>query len=696
MQDWRAVWSRLNSGQHVVLRQPGRFPEPDPHELQLVVVHCEEFELPRGALDEARRCLDGVFGASPYPLVDTAANRLRAGLRRHLLGEARESVDVTRYFEALDRCPAPGEPRLALLLRDIDRADRSSIELLIQLFSGPRQPKLPLLLSFDSAQPHGPAGLLLDKLRRVLAPEAFFWQAPAAAAPSGETLSGALPQNWLSLRPSVRGLLRASATIGERFESETLAQLFEVDELTVLAALQEAIDQGLAIEDRGHGVFRLEPALAKTLCVGTMPSLARAWHEQLARLFGGPPTPQPETTLSTASVEAPTPAKSQTATAAETEIDESRATANDGMAAQEVDRAAAPAAAAVTEVRPVALEDEQQWVGAAPRELVQPVDPRHEDWWRRLEAELLELRGHSAPLREDSRAVSQPRAANHAEAAGLWEAATEQHLAAAERAALAGAHPQALEYATRALAAAERIRDRERSRRTRAHALLLIGRSRWQSRGPSETFSLSAALEPLAQCRTLLTESDPAELRAELGLALANVQYDLGTPEALLQALKELTLASQLLLDAGQPLEAARLLNDEAAICVKLGDPVRANYLLTRSRDVFSRVAGSYPQARLELAETEHLLAHLLFHVVARPGRERDALQLGIQHALVAEEVYLDEHPRELGRVWEILGRLELRLGNLDAASRRLEDARQLQQQLGDSIGLARSTAALA
>jgi hypothetical protein len=351
----------------------------------------------------------------------------------------------------------------------------------------------------------------------------------------------------------------------------------------------------------------------------------------------------------------------------------------------------------VADVPPKTLQDAPPWVDATPRETEQPVDPRREDWWRRLESNLLEARSHSALLPEPARAVSEPRAAGHAEAAELWDRAAEQRLAAAESAALAGAHLQALEHASRALAAAERIRDRERSRPLRALALLLIGRSRWQSRGPGESFSLAAALEALAQCRALLTENDPAVLRADLGISIANVQYDLGTPEALQQALTELTRASQLLLDAGQPLEAARLLNDEAAVCVKLGDPVRANYLLTRSRDVFSRVAGSYPEARTELAETEHLLARLLFHAVARPGRERDALQLGIQHGLVAEEVYREsQHPRELGRVWETLGRLELRLGHLDAATQKLEDARQLQQQLGDSIGLARSTAALA
>jgi len=176
---------------------------------------------------------------------------------------------------------------------------------------------------------------------------------------------------------------------------------------------------------------------------------------------------------------------------------------------------------------------------------------------------------------------------------------------------------------------------------------------------------------------------------------LANVQYDIGTPEALEGALQELTRAGQLLLAAGQPLDAACLLNDEAAIWVKIGDLVRANHLLSRSREVFSRVAGSYPNARLELLETEHLLARLLLHAPPRPGRERDALQLGIEHGRAAEEGYRElNERRQLGRVWETLGRLELRLDHLDVAAQLLDDARQLQRQLGDGVGLARSSGA--
>ena len=229
----------------------------------------------------------------------------------------------------------------------------------------------------------------------------------------------------------------------------------------------------------------------------------------------------------------------------------------------------------------------------------------------------------------------------------------------------------------------------------RARAALVIGRSRWLSPNPAQS-SLELALEPLLEASELTRRGAPAELRAEIASLIANVCYDIGTPDALERALIELTQASQILLDAGRPLDAARLLNDEAAVWVKIGDFVRANHLLSRSREVFGKVSSSYPPARVELLETEHLLARLVLHAPARPGRERDALQLGLEHALAAEEGYRDlDDARNLARVWETIGRLELRRGRPDEAIARLEAAQQQQRRIGDAIGLARSSGAL-
>jgi hypothetical protein len=40
------------------------------------------------------------------------------------------------------------------------------------------------------------------------------------------------------------------------------------------------------------------------------------------------------------------------------------------------------------------------------------------------------------------------------------------------------------------------------------------------------------------------------------------------------------------LLNAGASLLATRLLNEQAAVYVRLGDPVRASHLLTKSREL--------------------------------------------------------------------------------------------------------------
>jgi hypothetical protein len=372
--------------------------------------------------------------------------------------------------------------------------------------------------------------------------------------------------------------------------------------------------------------------------------------------------------------------------------------------------AAAPAAADP----PTGSPEPEEWFEGQEASTAR-VDPRTEPWWERLTNELAAARARangaesvaatnsslprapSPPAAPPSlRSPNEQRSAAHAEAAGRWETACEQHLAAAQRASLSGEHALALDLATRVLLIAERLDDPERRRQLTLMALLLLGRSRWQHQGSSEDTSLQAALDPLIQCRALTLERDPPQFRAELASLIANIQYDVGTPAALELALLELTRASDLLLKAGQPLDAARLLNDEAAVWVKIGDPVRANHLLSRSREVFSRVADSYPAARIELLETEHLLARLMLHAAPRPGRERDALQFGIEHGRAAEEGYRDLKAQwQLGRVWETLGRLELRLNHLDAAARLLDDARRIQQQLGDGLGLARSSGAL-
>jgi tetratricopeptide (TPR) repeat protein len=676
MINWQDVWKRLSEGQHVVTCGAGPMPQPDRAELRLSWVDCEAHPEPCGTLEEARRRIDRDVGVSPW--VDVAAQRLRSGLRRHLLGEDADDIDMARYEHTFRR-PVPDAkgPRPALLLSGVDRADRASIEWLTRLFAGEHPPKWPLLFRFDACEASGAARRLFDELERVLPPDAIHREGPAGS-PVKEPVTPARALAQLS-HETLR-VLRAAATIGDRFEVETVAQLLELDELAVLDAVQDAQDRGLGLEDRGRGVFRFDPRTAAALRETTLQPLADAWHRRLAELFGGLPAPSSRSEPPPASAPREPPSPPLRA-------------AGD---------ATAPSAA--TEA-PTALRSGDEYLAVHPAAPPGPEDPRPPVWWQRLEAEARAPRaagsastGDGLP-RPSSVGLEQGgaddwRAGLHAEAAGLADQAAARFLATAQAAVLAGRHEQALAGAGRALALAEGLPEQER-RLFGAQALLIIGRCRWQARG-IDTASLDLALEALEQGRERLASGHHSELQAELATMIANVCYDVGTPQALERALVEITLASQLWLDAGQPLEAARLLNDEAAIWVKRGNPVRANQLLVRSREMFGKMPPSHAAARLELLETEHLLARLMLHAELLPDREREALQLGVRHAREAENGYraLDDQ-RQLGRVWETLGRLELRLGQRDAATERLQGAQWLQRQIGDAIGAARSAGAL-
>jgi tetratricopeptide (TPR) repeat protein len=269
-------------------------------------------------------------------------------------------------------------------------------------------------------------------------------------------------------------------------------------------------------------------------------------------------------------------------------------------------------------------------------------------------------------------------------------------VAAARKAAELGAAQEAFALAQQAIDLLDTLPKSDPRRRLRIRALTALARIQWQAAGPSEHFSLPAALATADVAKALVEDSDPVQLRAELGSLCGSICYDIGDKQGLERALSELSGASRELLEADDPIGAARLLNDEAAVWVRLGDVVRANYLLKKSREVFAKLTPQNTVARQELAETDHMLSRLILHVAARPGREADAVRIGIEHALAAEEAYRDLGlRREQARVWETLGRLELLRGRAEAAIERLDASARAQQRFGDVLGLARTAAAL-
>src|SRR5262249_10617785 len=115
------------------------------------------------------------------------------------------------------------------------------------------------------------------------------------------------------------------------------------------------------------------------------------------------------------------------------------------------------------------------------------------------------------------------------------------------------------------------------------------------------------------------------------------------------------------------------------------------------SRDVFVRFAAESPDARRELAYTDHLVARLPLHAHDEAAADDQALTFAVECAEAARRTYTalgDE--RERARVEETLGRLARRGGQNALARTLLARASETQHQLGDALGLARTTAALA
>ncbi|MEZ4450148.1 MAG: hypothetical protein R3B09_11780 [Nannocystaceae bacterium] len=289
------------------------------------------------------------------------------------------------------------------------------------------------------------------------------------------------------------------------------------------------------------------------------------------------------------------------------------------------------------------------------------------------------------------------RAASHLHAVGESDDAALRYVEAAREAAREGLGAQALSHGRRALSILERLPPSEARRRVRITALLELAQVQWRTLGDDAHLTLETALSTARQAQGAVRPGDPPALQAEVALLIAGVAYDRGDLRALEEALGALNAASQALLAAGDSRGAASLLNDQAAIYIRLGDHVRATHLLVTSRQIFESAPADDPSAQRELAETHHLLARVPLHARVRPGREGDALSIALDHALVAEKLFRAvDDARAVARVWETMGRIEIRKGRPARAGQRLAAALEVQRSIGDAIGMARTTAALA
>jgi tetratricopeptide (TPR) repeat protein len=704
--------------------------------VRIVRVRCDGPPTTLGPLHEARRKIEHLLG-SGTPLFEQARDRMVQGLRRRLLGDV-PALEVERgMVEVLNRLAHSSDRPAALLLEGVEHADDATLAMLRRILGRPGWLKLPVVLAFRTSEPTGAAAALLSTLRASLG-EGCVLRADGAP-PAPEPAASAAPAlDWRALPPEIRSVLRAGALVGPGFEADLVAELLGIDVLDVLDVLQYAADLGVPVEDLGEARFRLPEPLLDALRASMLPSLMIAWHQRLAELLGGidgegaefaepertvrdstPPVPitMPpaegsaptrrghgptfvEQTSPRAAEPRPSARPAPPARPASTPPTERRAPSEAPIgpgawpyaeifsSAAPSNEGGGPAARGVWEAPAMAFADDGGEASIRPR----AAEPAHRPGVT-----------VATPNREPASRGDDARAAVHLAAAGDLDASAERYHAAARQAAEIGAYPQALAYVEKVISILDALPAAPRRRRLRVRTLLELGRLRWQAVGPAApsgegeaAFTLSGAMEALEAARTALADEDPPELKAEVATVVAGVCYDAGDPESLARALDELTAASRLLLESGDATGAARLLNDQAAVYVRLGDPVRATHLLTESRRIFEERASTDPVAAIEMAETDHLFARIPLHVPARPGREADALTMGLDHALAAERTYrrLDAK-RDLARVWETMGRLELRKGRLDRARDRLTAAVEAEEAIGDLVGLARSTAAL-
>ena len=226
-----------------------------------------------------------------------------------------------------------------------------------------------------------------------------------------------------------------------------------------------------------------------------------------------------------------------------------------------------------------------------------------------------------------------------------------------------------------------------------AETRLARARLAWSAAG--QGVDLPVALAAAQAAEQELRELGGPAAAAEAGRLVAAIAHDIGDPAHLELALNALSSAIRDLRASGRPRDAARLLNDQAAVWVRLGNPVRAVHLLEESRRLFE--AGTEPEDAHELAETLLLLARLPLHVPSRPGMGDAAVEQAVGHAQAAARIWteLDEE-RGVGLALETEGRLLLQGDRGAEALDRLQSALTALRHVRDALGLARVYDAMA
>jgi tetratricopeptide (TPR) repeat protein len=685
---WEAVWRRVRGGKHVIVTGAGTLPAI-PSDLQVLCVNCQTLSAGGSVLDAVLQKLEQLLGETLVP-AEAVQPSPGAGLRQRFAGDMPgQSLDAL-FVEACNRLTQQPGGHTVMAFESIDAADEITVTTLAQILRYPGWLQLPLLLTVRSV-PQGLVAELIYLLCRDDGNEALIDLPP-------ETTPEEVPAafDWTALPADVLRVLRAGSVLGATFEAELVARLLAVPLGTVLETLQWAADAGVPLADRGEGRFSLPAEGMQALQSRILPSLLTHWHARLGDILrrGRPTAAATELTQPVArglQREPVTTPHTGRPVQAEASFERSARDAT-------VDRLAAPPLTDYAELfepakgtgapeatPPLSVAPEEMAHGRTAESDIPPASPRQTA---------------GQPLPPTKAPGDQPRAAAHLQAAGQTDAAIEQYLVAIQEAAARGDARRAFRLAEQALTLFETLPPSKRRALLQAQLLLEKGRLQWHGALLGASFTLQEALTSLQTAKSSLPGDAPPEVVGQLAAVIAGVCYDLGDMAALQGALETLTESSRRLLNSGESLVATRLLNDQAAVYMRLGDPVRASHLLSKSREVFERLLRQNPHdptALNELAETNHLLARLPLHVQVRPGREAEAYTSSLEHARAAEHTYQQlGQQQQLARVWETMGRLELQRGQLQAAQERLSAALTLQQQIGDVTGLARSAAALA
>lgn len=676
------IWGRVRQGGHVLVF--GEMPTP-PDDLTVVEVRCEESGV-LGPIDDAHERVRGLLGMNEPRWEHAIQSINRHAIRRRMLGEVATHSIEAEFVATCNRLAAMSNGKTVLALTELEKADEATLGALLEILEHPSWLELPLVMV---AAP-GANSPLLRQLITVLE-ELHGPQAIVSSEASGEPV-GTVGATEPSLSESVlealpldaRRVLRVASVVGHSFTIEQVAQVLHrsVDECWL--ALQDAFDCGVPVIDRGHGTLSLPDAVREHFKAGVLPSVHSHWHRQLA-----------------ASAVKPTPSESRdpqrrrgdesadSTVAWRGPLDTSPPQQSPIEDASDVAEASPSGATSpdVTEPDPYAALFVDQKPSPNPVELEENV------------ADETPLPSTPPPMSAETAENDPVRAARHLVAAGDHAAAVDYYLEGIEQLANRGHARRAIMLIDEASRVAASIGGSPLGRLLEARVLAADGRLRWQGVGVAEEFGLARALESLDAAQALLPADAPPADVAAVAVSIAGVCADLGHVKALERALQELTMAVRVLQEAGDVLGAARLLNDQAAVYLRAGDPVRASHLLRRSREIFDGLRqqrGQDPVVLLEVAETDHMLARLPLHARVQRGRERDAVSLAMGHARAAESSYRSlGRPRLVGRVYETMGRLELARDSLETAAKRLNQAAALQRRTGDVVGLARTAAAM-